>query len=719
MEEVVVGRAFLSLVIQLICEKLTSTDFKGYFREGLGKKLEITLVLINKVLDDAETKQYQNQFVKNWLDGLTNVVYEVEQLLDVIATDAQRKGKMRRFLSAFINRFESRIKVLLERLEFLAGQKDVLGFQVAADPTILESLPTASVVNESVIHGREHEKEEMIKFLLRDSDGDNRVPIISIVGLMGMGKTTLAQLVYNDHRIQQQFELKAWVHVSKSFDLVNLTTSILWSFDSPAADSEDLEILQRQLKQLLMGKKYLLVLDGVWEIDENTWEKLLLFKCGSSGSKMIVTTHDKEVASSMSSARILHLKQLEESNSWSLFVRYAFRGKTVFEYPNLELIGKKIVEKCGGLPFALKILGNLARRKFSEHEWVNISETDLWRLPEGNGSNINLLMRMSCLSLPSNLKHCLVYCSIFPKGYEFEKGELIKLWMAEDFLKHYRGDKSKEELGNEFFDHLVSMSFFQQSVIMPLWSGKYYFIMHDLVNDLAKSLSGESRLRIEGDNVQDIPQRTRHIWCCLDLEDGDRKLKQIHNIKGLQSLMVEAQGYGDQRFKISTDVQLNLFFRLKYLRMLSFNGCNLLELADEIRNLKLLRYLNLSYTEITSLPNSICMLYNLHTLLLEECFKLTELPSNFRKLINLRHLNLKGTHIKKMPKEIRVLINLEMLTDFVVAEQHGYDIKQLAELNHLKGRLQISGLKNVADPADAMAANFRVETFTRINYVIR
>jgi len=585
--------------------------------------------------------------------------------------------------------------------------------QVAANDEVggvsqtLYERPAVSLAYESVIHGREHEKEEMIKFLLTDSDGDNRVPIISIVGLMGMGKTTLAKLVYNDHRVTKQFEFQAWVHVPKSFDLVSLTTSILRSFHSSEAHSQDLEILQCQLKKFLRGKKYLLVLDSVWEIDENTWEKLLLFKCGSSGSKMIVTTHDKEVASSMSSARILHLKQLGESDSWSLFVRHAFRGKYVFEYPNLESIGKKIVEKCGGLPLSLKILGNLARRKFSEHEWVNISETDLWRLSEGNGSNINPLVRMSYLSLPSNLKHCLAYCSIFPKGYEFEKGELIKLWMAEDFLKHYRGDKSKEELGNEFFDHLVSLSFFQQSVIMPLWSGKYYFIMHDLVNDLAKSLSGESHLQIEGDNVQDIPQRTRHIWCCLDLEDGDRKLKQIHNIKGLRSLMVEAQGYGDQRFRISTDVQLNLFFRLKYLRVLSFNGCNLLELADEIRNLKLLRYLDLSYTEITSLPNSICMLYNLHTLLLEECFKLTELPSNFHKLINLRHLYLKGTHIKKMPKEIRVLINLEMLTDFVVAEQHGYDIKQLAELNHLKGRLQISGLKNVADPADAMAANLK------------
>jgi len=150
-----------------------------------------------------------------------------------------------------------------------------------------------------------------------------------------------------------------------------------------------------------------------------------------------------------------------------------------------------------------------------------------------------------------------------------------------------------------------------------------------------------------------------------------------------------------------------LFTRLNYLRMLSFSGCNLLELTDEIKNLKILRYLDLSYTEITSLPNSICMLYNLQTLLLQDCFKLTELPSDFSKLINLNHLNLEGTHIKKMPTKIGGLNNLGILTDFVVGEQCGFDIKQLAELNYLQGSLQISGLENVIDPADAVAANLK------------
>ncbi|KAK2386186.1 putative disease resistance RPP13 protein [Trifolium repens] len=713
----VVGDSFLSSMFQEINGRLATLR---YFRNDVDKevvrKIEITLSSINDVLDDAETKQHRDPQVKNWLDDLKHEVYELHQLLDLIdTTNPQRKGTtIRLFVSCFIKPFEYRImiKELLHRLEFLAGYINILKLQqTTRDNDDTPRIPSSSLVdNTSVIFGREHEKEEIIDFLLSNySDSDNQVSIISIVGLGGMGKTTLAQLVYNDHRITEQFEIKAWVCVSQSDDLVRLTRSILESFQSSAADSQDLEKLQRQLQQRLMGKRYLLVLDDVWTRNGNMWEHLLLpFSRRSSGSKIIVTTRDKEVASVMGSTRQLHLKQLQENDSWSLFVKHAFRGRNVVEYPILELIGKKIIEKCGGLPLALKTLGIILQARSSESEWVKILETDLWHLPEGD-NHINSILRLSYFNLPSNLKRCFAYCSIFPKGYEFDKGELIKLWMAEGLLKSWGRNKSEEELGNEFFNHLVSISFFRQSLVMPLWTGKYYFTLHDLLNGLAHSVSGESRLRIEGDNVQDIPERTRHIWCCLDLKDGDRKLEHISKTEGLHSLMVEAQGYGDQRFKISTNVQQKLFSSLKYLRMLTFSGCNLLELADEIRNLKLLRYLDLSYTEITSLPNSICMLYNLHTLLLQDCFKLTDLPSDFYKLINLRYLNLEGTNIKNMPTMIGRLSNLEMLTDFVVGEQHGFDIKQLGKLNQLRGKLRISGLEYVIDPADAVAANLEAK----------
>jgi predicted AAA+ superfamily ATPase len=196
---------------------------------------------------------------------------------------------------------------LLERLEFLAKQKDMLGLKqdtcasneggVSWKPS--ERLPTTSLVDESGIFGRDDDKEEIIKSLLLDIDCGNQVPIVSIVGLGGMGKTTLAQLVYNDQRIKENFEHRAWVYVSETFDVIGLTKAILRSFHS-SADGEDLNLLQNQLQQRLTGKKYLLVLDDVWNRSEECWERLLLpLYHGSVGSKIIVTTRDKEVASVM------------------------------------------------------------------------------------------------------------------------------------------------------------------------------------------------------------------------------------------------------------------------------------------------------------------------------------------------------------------------------------------------------------------------------------
>ncbi|KAK2386093.1 putative disease resistance RPP13 protein [Trifolium repens] len=727
MAELVAG-AFLSSFFQVIFEKLASSNFTEYFHRGkldkLVEELESTLDSINQVLDDAEIKQYQIPNVKKWLGDVKHAMYEADQLLDEIATDAPMKklkaesqpstsNNIVNFIPTFTNPFESRIKELTKSLLSLVEQNDrelqlknqtyagnAVGFN-SKPPGIKE---TTYLVDASGIYGRDADKEEMIKILLSSENGSsNQTPIISIVGLGGMGKTTFAKLVYNDNKIEEHFELKAWVYVSESFDVVGLTNEILKTFDPSAKGASNLNLLQDKLKQTLTDKKYLLVLDDIWNGNEESWEQLLLpFNHGSSGSKIIVTTRDKEITYVLKSTKLFDLQQLDKSDCWSLFVTHAFDGENLDEYPHLERIGMKIVDKCGGLPLGVKTLGQLLRKKFSEHEWRKILETDMWQLSDEE-NNINPVLRLSYHNLPSNRKRCFAYCSLFPKGYCFDKGGLIKFWMAEGLLKCCGADKSEEELGNEIFNDLESISFFQK-----LWYSN--FVMHDLVNDLAKSVSGEFCMQIEGSRVEGIPERTRHIWLSHQIiKCGDKLPGPIFERKGLRSLILEKDRMAPL---ISNNVQRDLFSRLICLRMLSFTGYGLSELVDEIGNLKLLRYLDLSYTNIKSLPDTICMLYNLQTLLLEGCCKLTELPSNFSKLINLRHLELPfdGSGrpcIKKLPKNIGKLNKLQSFPFIMVEEQNEYVLKELEKLNHLHGRIDIEGLGNVIDPADAAMANLK------------
>ncbi|GAU20843.1 hypothetical protein TSUD_120350 [Trifolium subterraneum] len=724
MAELVTG-AFLSSFFQVIFDRLVSSNFTDYFRRGKldesVEELKSTLDSINQVLDDAEIKQYQIPNVKKWLCDVKHAMYEADQLLDEIATDAPLKklkaesqpstSNIFNFISTFTNPFESRIKELIKSLHSLAEQKDKLQLKnqtyagnVVGFNSKPSERPTTYLVDASGIYGRDGDKEEMIKVLLSENGGSNQTPIISIVGLGGMGKTTLAKLVYNDNKIKEHFEhTKAWVYVSDSFNVVGLTKAILKSFGF-SADGEDLNLLQHQLQHKLTDKKYLLVLDDIWNGKAECWEQLLLpFNHGSSGSKIIVTTRDKGVADVLNS-KLFDLQQLDKNDCWSLFVTHAFRDKKLCEYPNLESIGKKIVDKCGGLPLAVKTLGQLLRRKFFDHEWRKILETDMWQFSDED-NNINPVLRLSYHNLPSNRKRCFAYCSIFPKGYEFDRGELIRFWMAEGLLKGCKAYKSEEEFGSEIFSDLESISFFQKSL-------NYRFAMHDLVNDLAKSVSGEFGKKMDGAWVEGNLERTRHVWCSLRLNCVDKLLGPKCEVKGLRSLILR-----HNTMLISNNVQRDLFSRLTCLRMLSFRGCCLSELDDEIGNLKLLRYLDLSYNSFTALPDTICKLYNLQTLLLKGFNKLTELPSNFSKLINLRHLEL-PFGLKKMPKNIGNLINLQTLNYFIVEEQNGSGIKELAKMNNLHGTIKITGLGNVIDHEDAAKANLKDKKYLEELYMV-
>ncbi|RVW63182.1 putative disease resistance RPP13-like protein 1 [Vitis vinifera] len=270
---------------------------------------------------------------------------------------------------------------------------------------------------------------------------DNEVCVIPIVGMGGVGKTTLAQLAYHDDRVKNHFDLRAWVCVSDDFDVLRITKTLLQSIASYAREINDLNLLQVKLKEKLSGKKFLLVLDDVWNENYDKWDRLCTpLRAGGPGSKVIITTRNMGVASHTRTVSPYPLQELSNDDCRAVFAQHALGARNFEAHPHVKVIGEEMVNRCRGLPLVAKALGGILRNELNHEAWDDILKSKIWDLPEEK-SGVLPALKLSYHHLPSHLKQCFAYCAIFPKGYEFKKDELILLWMGEGFLQQTKGKK--------------------------------------------------------------------------------------------------------------------------------------------------------------------------------------------------------------------------------------------------------------------------------------
>ncbi|KAL8063978.1 hypothetical protein ABFX02_01G061300 [Erythranthe guttata] len=372
------------------------------------------------------------------------------------------------------------------------------------------------------------------------------------------------------------------------------------------------------------------------------------------------------------------LTGLSDENCWMLMRERAF-GHEKEEYPNLEAIGKKIANKCAGVPLAAKALGGLLRFKREEKEWNYVKESEIWELPHEE-TLILPALRLSYHHLPLALRQCFAYCATFPKDTYIRKEELVFMWMAHGYISS-RGALEVEDVGNEVCNELVLRSLLHY-VQNPV-TKKLDLIMHDLLHDLALSIMEN---RIPRRQVQRTNVRSAF----------DSKIRQVNLRKKIAAFPTSNQIEMDMSFI------LNKFSRL---RILDASTTTIDELFSAVGNLKHLRHLNLSGTEIRSLPDSLCSLWNLHVLNLDGCKKLEALPKKTRYLINLRHLFLEDCDLlREMPSKIGQLTCLRTLSQFIVGWDRGNRLEELQYLN-LGGKLKVSHLERVENPIDAKKAN--------------
>ncbi|KAL0007593.1 hypothetical protein SO802_009095 [Lithocarpus litseifolius] len=700
--------AILSSFIQAVLEGL-STELLNYAHpKEVKKELEKwknTLPEIKATLEDAEEKQQTERAVKKWLDDLRDFAYDLEDMLDEFATEGKLhklKGKAK--ASTSNSRMGSKMTEISARFEDIMTKKRKLNLRKNVDRKSYGTrgrLPPTSLVNEAHVYGREDDKEGVLQFLFSENYSADEVSVIPIVGMGGIGKTTLAQLVYNDAKVNSYFDMKAWACVSEEFDGVKVTKTILKYFSSDNCDDNDLNLLQVKLKEKLYAKKFPVILDDVWNENYNDWTILRApFEVGAPGSRIVITTRNEGVSSMMGTIPTYALKELSDDACLSIFTRNALGTKDFNAHPDLTDIGEEIVKKCKGLPLAAKTLGGLLRTELDRSEWEDVLNSKIWEIPEERSGIVPALM-LSYYHLPSHLKRCFAYCSILPKDYEFEEQHLVLLWMAEGLIQLEDGRKSPEDLGSEYFRNLLSRSFFQQSS-----KDKSRFLMHDLINDLAQWVAGDICFRmgdkLEVNNIGKFSKQVRHFSYLGGRYDGTKRFEafsEVICIRTFLPLMLPNPGH----CYLTSDVPFNFFPKL---RVLSLSGYCITELPDSIVDLKHLRYIDLSHTRIRSLPESIAFLCNLQTLILENCVYLKKLPSKFGNLVKLRHLNiLKADSLEGIPPQLGKLTCLRTLSNLVVGKGHCSKLKELGFLTHIRGTLCISRLENVTVPRDARDAN--------------
>ncbi|KAL4562736.1 hypothetical protein LXL04_026766 [Taraxacum kok-saghyz] len=692
-------------ILERVLSLATSEIVLAWGYEEKLADLHRTLELISAKLRDSE-KQKGTEAVMVWLKQLKHVVGEANDVLDEIHYEKLRREVKKRDLMArkvstlpsfkklsFRLEMGHKIEDVSKKLFEINKQANDLGLQNEQPGVFPNSLfrETDPYLEEFKVVGRESDELHIVQ-LLTKSRKEEKLTIVPIVGMGGIGKTTLAKSIYNNSSIEQHFDVKVWLCVSVKVEVVEkLLAKIYESLAGEECKSEMRANLITSLQNKLGSKRYLIVLDDVWDEDGGFWDdfKTCMLKVNSkSGSGILVTTRSLQIGTKSMSEDFHALQSLTDDRCWCIFKERAFVvGRSPL--PELEEIGRDIVKKCRGLPLLVNVIGGVLRNCNDKEKWLSIKDSKVWDLEE-EGNRVQNTLRLSFDNLPnSTVKQCFLYCSIYKKDTVLKREELMRLWMALGLAQaDERKNKEAEDVGNDIFQILVSSSLIQDVKVDEDYG--VTACMHDLVHDLSLSLCKHESLCLVDPTIDDMAHipLVKHLailskdeWIGSDIDlnilipvvfKNEMIARTLHTfiLDGVAGVM-------------------NISFQsFKNLRILKLKGHGVKKINNSIGEFVHLRYLDLSFSQVNVLPKSIAKLYHLQTLNLIGC-NIKKFPRDMSNLISLRHLMYIGEH-HILLVEIRYI---KLKTE------------ELGRLKHLAGEICITNLENIRSKEDAIKAD--------------
>ncbi|GKV49784.1 hypothetical protein SLEP1_g56514 [Rubroshorea leprosula] len=707
------GDLVLGPVVEATIDKVISAATEQIGRavswEAELRRLCNKLTMIRAVLQDADRRQVGDSAVKLWLENLRDVARDAEDVLDEgvyeglkqeVWSQKQMKKKVRLYITTsnpFIFRLEmaSKIKNLIASIVEINKEAADFGLQsrlASHEPCSNPQTTYSSLSYCPRVIGRENDVSKIVDLLI-DPNNEESLSVISVVGMGGLGKTTLAKSVQNHEKIVRNFGKTIFICVSEVFDVKKILKEMLESLTKEGCSIENEATIVGKIQDELKNENCLLILDDVWNEDRMKWEAFrgcLLEITKNKVSRMVVTTRSENVASIMGALgeHMYHLEGLKDEECWSIIKQRAFGGSSVLDL-ELEAIGRQIAKKCKGVPLVANVIGASLSNQRDRGEWVSINNS-LSSLEDDRRTWTVRVLQLSFDRLPNTtLKQCFAFCSIFPQDWKIEKEMLIQLWMAEGFLLPSQGS-SMEDIGNKYFNDLLSYCLFleeERDSTGKIKSCK----MHDLIHDLATYNSKSETLILKAGSESNIAH-VRH----LNLVDAE---------KMVPANFVEVAGKLHSLF-LKGDILGKMPDSFKRLRILSFENrwrANTEQLPTWIGKMKHLRYLDISCANIKELPQFIMELYSLQTLRFMHCSQIVKQPEGVENLVSLRHIYF--NNYSCMPLRIGRLKDLQTLQLFVVGPQEGSRIEELGCLNQLEGKLNICDLEHVENYSEAEKAN--------------